>query len=182
MASVFSHAVVAMALGKGFKIEKTGRRIFLLGSFCAIVPDLDVIGFYWGIQYGDLWGHRGVTHSLFFAIMLALILTLVFYLRSPPSIMYRAFLYLFACGSSHGFLDAMTNGGLGVAFFSPFNTSRYFLEFRPIAVSPIGVSQFFTERGAQVLVSELKWIWLPSLILVAALELLEGLRAIKHQG
>lgn len=181
MASVFSHAVVALALGKGFRIEKRGKQSFLLGIFCSIVPDLDVIGFYYGIQYGEVWGHRGVTHSLFFATMLALILTVVFYLRSPASVMSRTSLYLFACGSSHGFLDAMTNGGLGVAFFSPFNTTRYFLEFRPVTVSPIGVHQFFTERGAQVLISEFKWIWLPSLVFVAALELFKCLQSTKRK-
>lgn len=182
MASVFSHAVVAVALGKDFRTEKTGRRSFLLGIFCSVVPDLDVIGFRYGVQYGDVWGHRGMTHSLFFAAVLSLILTLLFYLRSPASVMSRTFLYLFACGSSHSFLDAMTNGGLGVAFFSPFDTTRYFFEFRPIAVSPIGVHQFFTERGAQVLVSEFKWIWFPSLVFVVALELFKCLRSEKRKA
>ncbi|MDD5577725.1 MAG: metal-dependent hydrolase [Methylobacter sp.] len=181
MASAFSHAVVAVALSKGFRIEKTGIRSFLLGIFCAIAPDLDVIGFRYGVQYGDVWGHRGITHSLFFSAGLSLILTLLFYFRSPATLMSRAFLYLFACGSSHGLLDALTNGGLGVAFFSPFNTARYFFGFRPIAVSPIGVHQFFTERGAQVLISEFKWIWLPSLVFVAAVSLFERLLCRKRK-
>jgi inner membrane protein len=47
----------------------------------------------------------------------------------------------------------MTNGGLGVAFFLPW---------RPILVSPIGVGRFFSERGFAVLQSELVWIWLPA--------------------
>ena len=38
---------------------------------CSVVPDLDVIGFYFGIPYGDLWGHRGLTHSLPFAGVLS---------------------------------------------------------------------------------------------------------------
>jgi len=34
------------------------------------------------------------------------------------------FAYLFLATASHGVLDAMTNGGLGVAFFSPFDNRR----------------------------------------------------------
>ena len=61
-------------------------------------------------------------------------------------------------------LDAMTNGGLGVAFFSPFDTTRYFLPFRPVEVSPIGVREFFTGRAWNILISEMKWIWIPAAV------------------
>jgi len=38
---------------------------------CSVIPDLDAIGFRFGIHYGDFWGHRGFTHSLIFAALLA---------------------------------------------------------------------------------------------------------------
>jgi inner membrane protein len=47
--------------------------------------------------------------------------------------------YLFAATVSHGLLDALTDGGLGVAFFSPFDTSRYFFPWRPISVCPMAL-------------------------------------------
>lgn len=63
----------------------------------------------------------------------------------------------------------MTDGGLG---FAPFDNSRYFLPWRPIAVSPIDARAFFSRCGAEVLANELVWIWLPvglaSLICVVA--------------
>jgi inner membrane protein len=68
--------------------------------------------------------------------------------------------------ASHGLFDAMTDGGLGIAFFSPFDTTRYFLPWRPIRVSPIGPG-FFSDRGMTVLVSEATWLWLPSAALAA---------------
>jgi inner membrane protein len=71
-------------------------------------------------------------------------------------------LYFFLATASHGFLDAMTNGGLGVAFFSPFDNARYFLPWHPILVSPISLTRFFSGRGAAVLPSELIWIWIPT--------------------
>jgi inner membrane protein len=61
----------------------------------------------------------------------------------------------------------MTDGGLGVAFFAPFDNTRYFLPWTPIRVSPIGLGRFFTARGLAVLASELLWIWLPATLLAA---------------
>jgi hypothetical protein len=42
---------------------------------CSTIPDLDVMGFRFGIHHGDFWGHRGFTHSLAFAAVLALAFT-----------------------------------------------------------------------------------------------------------
>jgi inner membrane protein len=77
--------------------------------------------------------------------------------------LHRAWLwlYFFLATASHGFLDAVTNGGLGVAFFSPFDNTRYFLPWHPIAVSPISLTRFFSGRGTAVLQSEFIWIWIP---------------------
>ena len=55
------------------------RRALLLGVLCAVLPDIDVVGFGYGIQYGDLWGHRGLTHSLVFAALLAASLVALWY-------------------------------------------------------------------------------------------------------
>jgi inner membrane protein len=57
----------------------------------------------------------------------------------------------------------MTNGGLGIAFFCPLSNNRYFFPFRPIQVSPIGITSFFSEWGFRVLVSEAVWILVPAL-------------------
>ena len=137
-------------------------------------PDLDVIGFRFGIHYSDFWGHRGVTHSLLFALIVAGVFGVWIGRNLPQTGRTRLFVYLFLATASHGLLDAMTNGGLGVAFFSPFENSRYFFPFRPIRVSPIGLTRFFTWRGIEILRSEMVWIWLPSLLLVALFSLWRG--------
>lgn len=74
------------------------------------------------------------------------------------------------CTASHSVLDAMTSGGLGVAFFSPFNDARYFFPWRPIKVSPIGVENFFSEWGKKVILSELIWIGIPSLLYIFSIK------------
>ena len=165
MASAFSHVIVAVMMGRAFRNEELSWRELSLGALCSAVPDLDVIGFHFGIQYGDVWGHRGLTHSVVFAALLAGILVAVWYRAKPAAAMTGLFIYFFLCTASHGVLDAMTNGGLGVAFFSPFDTTRYFFPVRPVLVSPIGISEFFSAYGVRVLVSEAAWIWLPSLAL-----------------
>lgn len=116
MASAFSHAIVALAMGKAFQNKELSWRELFLGALCAVVPDLDVIGFYFGIQYGDVWGHRGLTHSVVFAALLAGSLVALWYRGKPAAAMTGLFLYFAICTASHGVLDAMTNGGLGVAF------------------------------------------------------------------
>jgi len=81
-------------------------------------------------------------------------------------------MYFFLATASHGLLDALTDGGLGVAFFAPFDNHRYFLPWRPIHVSPIGAGRFFTHRGLEVLQSELLWIWLPAALLALSVWLM----------
>jgi inner membrane protein len=165
MASAFSHAVAALSIGTCFYRPQTPKRVWIAGVLCSVVPDIDVIGFRFGIHYGDFWGHRGVTHSLLFSTLLASLVTFLVFRRVSSAIgRFALFAYLFLATASHGVLDAMTNGGLGVAFFSPFATTRYFLPWRPIRVSPISVQRFFSARGYAVLESELWWIWLPAIL------------------
>jgi inner membrane protein len=51
--------------------------------------------------------------------------------------------------ASHGLLDAMTDGGRGVALFWPFTARRYFLPWRPIPVAPIGIG-FLSGEGLAI--------------------------------
>lgn len=51
---------------------------------------------------------------------------------------------------------------------------RFFFPVRPIEVASFGVSWLFTRRGAAVLASELKWVWLPSGVLAAVALLLHA--------
>ena len=168
MASGFSHAVAALGLGTCFYRPGVPKRVWIAGAFCSVLPDIDVVGFHFGIPYGDFWGHRGFTHSLLFAAILATFVAILGFRRgSPGTSLLWIWTYLLLATASHGLLDAMTDGGLGVAFFSPFNNERYFFLWRPIRVSPIGVGRFFSDRGLEVLHSELLWIWLPSALSAA---------------
>ncbi|WP_103071413.1 metal-dependent hydrolase [Aquimarina sediminis] len=169
MASIFAHGFTAYALGKSFSKELYTKKLWILGILCSVLPDADVIGFKFGIAYEDFWGHRGFSHSLLFALLLGILITLIFYRKKAFTKTGVALvLYFFICTASHGILDAMTTGGLGIAFFSPFNDLRYFLPWRPIQVSPIGASKFFSIWGIKVLLSELIWVAIPASIYILA--------------
>ena len=116
-------------------------------------------GFGLGVPYDDLFGHRGFTHSFFFAGLVALAVTGLLRNKIGGRDLLRALVCIVAATASHGILDALTNGGLGVAFFAPFERARYFFPVRPILVSPIGLTAFLTGRGLSVLASEMIWVW-----------------------
>lgn len=156
MASLFGHALLGCTLSK--VLDKTNsKKLFVLAIISAILPDVDVLSFEFGIPYEHWLGHRGFTHSIVFAIIWSLVMSVVFGKNNK----WLFFIILFLATLSHAVLDAMTTGGLGVGFFIPFENTRYFLGFRPIQVSPIGIEKFFSEWGFKVIMSELIWIGLP---------------------
>jgi inner membrane protein len=165
LASIFTHTIVGVTLSHAIPAEsRKDWRFWAAVVVCSMLPDVDVLGFGMGVRYADLWGHRGMTHSLLFAAVVSCCITLA--IEPQWRLRSRVAALLFLVTASHGILDAMTDGGLGVAFFSPFDETRYFFPWRPIHVSPIGVDRFFSERGLRVLGSEILWIWIPSLVVL----------------
>ncbi len=168
MPTLLTHNVVAAASGKIFFPKRLNGRFLALSVLCSGLPDLDVVGFFFGIQYGDVLGHRGFSHSLMFAFILAIIVVMNEFkeTRIFSGSWWRLAAYFFLLTASHGVLDAFTDGGLGIAFFSPFDNTRYFFPWTPLHVSPIGLLGFFTEYGGRALWSEFLWVCLPLLFLV----------------
>ena len=168
MPTIFTHAVAVSAAAQWWR-RRLPARFWTWTIVCAILPDVDVIGFSFGIQYGDMFGHRGFTHSIFFAAVTGLVAARANSLGigSWKLGVLALWVWFTAVTASHGLLDALTNGGRGIAFFAPFSNYRYFFPWRPIQVSPIGAG-FFSPRGLRVLVSESVWIWLPSAIIAVS--------------
>ncbi len=164
MPTIFSHAILASALGGAFQSAQPTKlpgRFWILTAVCAVVPDLDVVGFAFRIQYGSMFGHRGLTHSLSFAILAGLITSFIFF-SAEHVLRLKLVFYFAAVTFTHPLIDMLTNGGLGVALLAPFSNERFYFPWRPIEVSPLGFG-FFSERGMVVVISEIAWIWLPSL-------------------
>jgi inner membrane protein len=154
MASI-GHVAVGMALGRYKTGASSGGRLaasMLLFSALALLPDADVVAFKLGIPYSAPWGHRGATHSLAFAALMALgALGLARLLRAPP---WRISLLVLLAVGSHGLLDALTDGGYGAALLWPFSDTRFFAPVRPLPVAPIGTGML-SSYGLYVVAVEL---------------------------
>jgi inner membrane protein len=161
MPTVVSHPAATIGFAPWFR--GIPKRVFVAAAVSASLPDIDVVAFRVGIPYASPLGHRGFTHSLLFALILAILVTAVVSPGLDRRIRTRSFFLVLLSVASHGLLDAMTNGGKGVGFFIPFSTHRYFFAFRPIQVSPLMPGRF-AQQAAVVLLSELRWVWLPALI------------------
>lgn len=165
MPTIISHSVVALTSAGGFRSGKVSLKFWILSIACSILPDADVIGYrclY--IPSYHFFGHRGFFHSPFFAALLSIIIVCIFYRKEVifSTQWWKYFIYFFILTASHGLLDALTNGGHGIALLSPITNDRYFFPWTPIEVSPLSLKAFLSQRGLTVLTSELLWIWIPA--------------------
>ncbi len=163
MPTIMTHAIVPLAIAVAAGPARISPKLAAAGAVLAILPDADVIGFAVGIDYADPWGHRGASHAVAFAALIAGLLTVLW--REARS--FGAFLFLTLAMASHGLLDTLTDGGLGAALWWPFDDARIFAAATPIRVSPIG-ADFFSARGLETLVSEILWVWVPCMLLAIA--------------
>lgn len=159
------HIAVGLAAGR-FMSRRPGVRLEVWTAASGMValslgPDLDVVTFALGIPYEAPFGHRGASHSLCVALLLGGLFAAL--PRRGGVSRWLAFTLVAAVVASHGLLDALTDGGLGVALLWPFDDGRLFAPWRPIPVSPIGAG-LVSRRGAYVMLVELVvfsplWLW-----------------------
>jgi len=178
MPTILSHPAVPLAISLGLGSTLIPPRLLVAGLIASVLPDADVLAFRLGIAYGHELGHRGLSHSLVFAVAVALAAS-----ACAPRLRARrltTFLFMLVATASHGLLDMLTDGGMGVALYWPFSDQRFFFPVQPIHVSPLSLRRLFAPRGASVLGSEFFWVWLPSL--VAGLALFVARRRLVRSG
>ena len=169
MTTIFTHAAIPLAIGLGLGKARIPPRLLAAGMFASICPDFDVVAFKLGIAYADAFGHRGASHSLVFALLLALLAAAAAPLLRAS--VHKSLLFIFVATASHAMLDMLTNGGLGVALLWPWSDQRFFAPWQFIEVSPLRLDRVFSERGLAVMRSELLWVWLPATLMVITLRL-----------
>lgn len=152
MASL-GHVAVGLAAARLYRRteETTGSLVFRCVAFSAasLLPDADVISFGLGIPYAAPFGHRGASHSIVFALACGLVAGLVAARGTTRARGLRVGVFIAAIMATHGPLDALTDGGEGVALLWPFSTQRIFFSWRPLPVSPIGI-HFLSRAGLAV--------------------------------
>ncbi len=154
MASI-GHVVFGTAVARWHDGKFHWKSAVAFSAF-SLLPDLDVIAFRFGVPYAAPFGHRGATHSIVFALLVAACGWLL--TRS-----WRSTLAALVVVLSHPLLDMLTDGGLGVALFWPFTAERFFWPVQPLPVAPIGTGML-SWRGLYVVVVETV-VFLPLLVL-----------------
>lgn len=146
------HIAVGLAAGRLYARGPEARAQFWFAAL-AMLPDLDVLGFRFGVPYGSTFGHRGASHALAVAVVAGTVFGFGAWLLRGRSLL-RTSLFSIAVLASHGLLDAMTDGGRGIALLWPMTSARYFAPWTPIPVAPIGAGML-SARGFHVTLVEL---------------------------
>jgi inner membrane protein len=160
MPTIFAHGAIGFTAAKVISNHTANRRLISAAAILAMMPDVD--GLFFGlIPYRHPFGHRGFTHSLLFAALAGVVTAFVFVHKqwNDRHTFAKLAVFFSLVTASHGVFDAMTTGGLGVAFLSPFDNTRYFFPFRPIPVSPMSADALLTRRGMRVLSAEFGFFW-----------------------
>ena len=116
MPTIITHALAGAAIAQVLAPCSIRAQVTWIAAGCAMLPDVDGIGLRLGIPYDNLFGHRGITHSLLFAGLVAAVVTRLLMKKVQGGDLLRVLVCTFVATASHGTLDAFTNGGLGVAF------------------------------------------------------------------
>jgi inner membrane protein len=161
VASAITHFVVAAALALPAVDSRALRAVLpvwgipVSAGLMAVAPDLDTAAMrIFDIPYGSFWGHRGFFHSPFFLILFSAFLAAVLARRRSKSVPLALTAIWAAAAITHPLLDMLSDGGSGVMLLFPFSTARLFFPWRPIRVSPLDSSAFFSRAG-YILRSEL---------------------------
>jgi inner membrane protein len=143
-----------MLIGRAYEARTTKERVISMGAFGAmgLAPDADALLVAFGSDYHGQFGHRGLTHSMIFAVALS-VATFFVARRYGTKPWFSAFLALVAVGS-HGLLDSMTYRTRGIPFMLPFSDERFQLPWRMIPPAPFG-EHFLSRRGLDVMMIEM---------------------------
>jgi len=130
-----SHIVLGAAIGETIFGKKIGRKAVLYGALAGNIPDIDVFGLFFLSDSQQLLFHRGITHSLFFVVIVSFLLG--FFFKKWHKNNWKQLTGLcFVAMLSHLLLDSLTCYGMGL--FEPF--SHYRISFNSIFV----VDPFYT--------------------------------------
>jgi len=159
MATIYTHSAVGLGLARLYADRPMPWSYWILAAALPIVPDLDAFS---TAAYGTLLGHRGITHTFVFALVLSAVAAGATFRRFKVRWWSLACLF-FVIVASHGLLDAMTWGGENIALFWPFG-GRYG-NWGLIHVSDIAF-ELPDPRHSRALQDELLRVWLPMAVVV----------------
>jgi inner membrane protein len=198
MCTSFAHAMLGLTAAVcteralGLRAAGLTTRWRWIAAACAALPDIDAGLHAYGVDADSIWGHRGFLHSIAFACIVGGLVSWLCFKpldadaaperrgwRSPRRWALAAVVSLIT--ASHGMLDALTDGGHGIAFFAPFSDARYHAPWNPFPVPMMGLTNLFTAYMLEVLMHELLLVIVPCGVILLVQRLL-GRRAAPSAG
>ncbi|HXG38099.1 MAG TPA: metal-dependent hydrolase [Bacteroidota bacterium] len=107
--------------------QKTHRTLFWLTVICANLPDIDALMNIFGDPFFIIKHHRGLTHSLLFAPVLAFLPAITAYLVTSVKNLKLLWMMALVGIYLHIFFDVITT--FGTQLFAPLSAERYSLDW-----------------------------------------------------
>jgi inner membrane protein len=150
-----SHALLGAAIGQCVLGRRVGNRALAAGALVALLPDIDVPIGQWLGDAAALTFHRGITHSLLFATVVALGVGALL-ARLWPAAGWRPWAAMSAAVlASHLALDAFTS--YGIQLLLPFSD-------RSFALASVSVIDPLYTLPLLVMVLIIPWLARPRLV------------------
>lgn len=156
-----SQIVLGAAVGEAHLGRKIGNKAMVWGAIAGTIPDLDVVSNLWMDQIDSLAFHRGISHSLFFSVLMAggmAYLVRRWYTRpslapdlkdSIGTVTYKQWCtFFFMTLFTHPLLDCCT--AYGTQLWAPFSDTRIAWNIisvaDPLWTLPFGISLLIVSR------------------------------------
>lgn len=156
----FTQIVLGAAVGEAALGRRVGNKAMLYGAIAGTIPDLDVLSGYFVDTVTALEIHRGLTHSLLFAVLGGLFFGWFVSLWEKRA-NWKQWSWLFFLGFiTHSWLDAHTSWGTQI--FWPFG---YQISFRnifvidPLYTIPFAVFLWLAWRSPAGSIKRLRYNW-----------------------
>lgn len=120
-----THIALGACIGEAFFEKGFGKKAMIWGALAQSIPDIDFVAAFWLNPAENLIAHRGITHSLLFAILIVPAFAVTANkVHQPHNISFKKWLLFFATEVCvHLFIDGFNNYGVG--WFEPFMHTRY---------------------------------------------------------
>ncbi len=119
-----THIVLGATIGEVIAGKQLGKKAMVIGAIAQSVPDFDFIMSIWLRPVDELLSHRGITHSILFALVIATTIGLLASkLKRPNNLSASKWMIFIALELfAHLILDGLNNYGVG--WFEPFSQQR----------------------------------------------------------
>ncbi len=169
MSSPIGHIIGALAMYQALDPltpsgSPRGRKGLFLVGLLAVLPDLDIA---WGWIQGDgTIFHRGFTHSILFAAIIAVIGNLIWYKSVEGFKRIGPMQALLVACLVHPLLDFLMGSGRGVPLFAPFNWREFqaasqYVPTAKYAPSISDIPKVLTDLDVLLGMTIELWIFLP---------------------